>query len=77
MTVLFSRWEEIVGDAVATHCKPVRLRDGVLVVAVDHPNWATQLRLLLPTMLARFHELTGDAVTSVEITVRRASRNDQ
>ncbi len=70
--VLFSSWEEIVGRTVAAHSEPVRLRDSVLLVAVDHPSWATQLRLLTPTMLGRLHQLTGDAVSTVEIAVRRA-----
>ena len=72
LQLLFSSWEEIVGRTVALHSEPVRLRDRVLVVAVDHPSWATQLRLLTPTMLGRLHQLTGDAVSTVEITVRRA-----
>ena len=37
---LFGRWEEIVGDLVARHVRPVRLEDRVLMVEVDEPGYA-------------------------------------
>jgi predicted nucleic acid-binding Zn ribbon protein len=69
--VVFSRWEAIVGSSVAAHAQPLSLRDGVLRVAVDEPGWATQLRFLAPTVLARFADAVGpDLVTSIEVSVR-------
>ena len=52
LSVIFSRWEEVVGAAVAAHSRPVSLRRSTLVVSVDHPAWATQLRSLGATILA-------------------------
>ena len=43
---VFGRWDEAVGDAVAAHVQPVRLDGDQLVVEVDDPAWATQLRFL-------------------------------
>lgn len=75
LEVIFARWEEVVGTAVAAHCRPVRLRDGVLVVSVDHPTWATQLRFLTPQLTEKVHELTGaDTVSTLEIRVARKPR---
>lgn len=51
--VVFGRWEELVGPTMASHVRPVRLREGTLVVAADHPAWATQARHLAPDILAR------------------------
>jgi predicted nucleic acid-binding Zn ribbon protein len=40
------QWRAVVGDAVAAHATPASLRAGVLVVLVDAPQWATQIRYL-------------------------------
>ncbi|MBW3615252.1 MAG: DUF721 domain-containing protein [Actinobacteria bacterium] len=68
---VFSRWEEAVGPMVAIHSRPVSLRDGVLSVAVDQPPWATQLRYLTTTLLARLDQVAGAGVVSrIEIHVQ-------
>jgi predicted nucleic acid-binding Zn ribbon protein len=55
---LFAHWEEIVGPAVAGHVRPQRLDRDVLVVTVDHPAWATQVRHLGDDLLDRVAETT-------------------
>ena len=50
---VFSRWEEAVGPQIAAHARPAALVDGCLVVEVDHPTWATQLRFLETDLLTR------------------------
>ena len=68
---VFSRWDTIVGPAVAAHAKPLSLREGVLRVAVDEPGWATQLRYLAPTVIARCADAAGPGVvTQIEVSVR-------
>ena len=58
------RWAEIVGAEVAAHAEPVSWADGELVVQADSTAWATQIRLLAPTLLARLAtELGAGAVT--------------
>jgi predicted nucleic acid-binding Zn ribbon protein len=56
---LFSQWEDIVGPAMAAHVQPVRLDDEALVITVDHPAWATQVRHLGDDLLDRLAEATG------------------
>ncbi len=69
---LFSHWEELVGPAIALHVTPVRLDAESLVVAVDHPAWATQVRQLGEELLDRVSEETGcPRPGRVEIRVRR------
>ena len=43
---MFGRWDDIVGANIAAHVQPLRLDEGVLVVEVTDPAWATQVRLL-------------------------------
>ncbi len=66
---VFGRWEETVGSAVAAHVRPLRLDGDVLVVEVDDPGWATQLRLLETTMRDRLTEVVGLTVSRIEVRV--------
>jgi predicted nucleic acid-binding Zn ribbon protein len=69
---LFAQWPAIVGEVMAAHVQPVRLDQGVLLVVVDHPAWATQIRRLGDDLLQRVAEETGGArPTRLEVRVRR------
>ena len=67
---MFTRWREIVGDSVADHAWPVALEKGVLVVAVDHPAWATQLGFLEADVRRQVAEMTGLETTGLHVRVR-------
>lgn len=70
-TGLFARWVELVGEGVARNSRPVSIRGNVLVVAVDDPAWATQLRFLERQLLDRLDaELGAGSVTSIDVRVR-------
>jgi len=70
-TVVFGRWEEAVGAAVAAHARPLCLNGTTLVVGVDGPAYATQLRLLNAQLLSRLRDLAGPGVVeSVDVRVR-------
>lgn len=65
---VFGRWPELVGDEVAQHCTPESFADGRLVVRTDSTAWATQLRLLAPTLVRRLNEELGHGtVTLIEV----------
>lgn len=65
---VFGRWAELVGDDVGAHCTPETLTDGRLVVRTDSTAWATQLKLLTPTVVRRLNtELGHGTVTVIEV----------
>ena len=65
---VFARWPELVGDNVAEHCTPESFADGRLVVRTDATAWATELRLLAPTVVRRLNEELGEGtVTTIEV----------
>ena len=68
---VFGRWAEAVGDAVANHVTPVKLDGTKLVVEVDDPAWATQLRFLETTLKQRLLEVAGATIDTIEARVRR------
>ncbi len=68
---LYDRWEDIVGGPAAAHATPAGLRQGRLVVEVDHPAWATSLAHLEATILQRITEVAGPGlVQGIELRVR-------
>lgn len=65
---VMGRWPAIVGTEVAAHCAPVTFSDGVLVVRAESTAWATQLRLMSSSILARLETEVGkDAVTELRV----------
>jgi predicted nucleic acid-binding Zn ribbon protein len=62
---VFARWPELVGEEVAAHSTPETFTDGKLVVRTDSTAWATQLRLLAPTVVRRLNEELGDGTVTV------------
>ncbi len=62
---VFGRWSELVGPEVGAHCTPETLDDGRLVVRTDSTAWATQLRLLAPTVVRRLNEELGHGTVAV------------
>ena len=48
---VMGRWAAIVGPEVSAHAVPLAFEDGELVVGADSTAWATQIRLLAPTLL--------------------------
>jgi predicted nucleic acid-binding Zn ribbon protein len=65
---VFSRWDVIVGREVAQHCAPESFNDGKLVVRTDSTAWATQMRMLAPTVVRRLNEELGDGtVTLIDV----------
>jgi predicted nucleic acid-binding Zn ribbon protein len=68
---VFGRWAEAVGDAIAGHVRPIKLDGTRLVVEVDDPAWATQLRFLEATLKQRLLEVAEVNVETIEARVRR------
>ncbi len=61
---VFGRWAAIVGGDVAAHCSPESFRDGQVTVRTDSTAWATQLKLLAPTVVRRLNEDLGHGTVS-------------
>jgi predicted nucleic acid-binding Zn ribbon protein len=72
LATVFTRWNEVAGPALAEHVRPLRLQDGVLVLAADHPAWATEARSLTGVLTAKVRAATGRAPVRVDVVVRSA-----
>ncbi len=62
------RWPSIVGDQVAAHVTPVAFTGTVLTVQADSTAWATQMRLLVSSVLTRITaEVGAEVVTEIVV----------
>lgn len=65
---VFGRWEALVGPEISAHCTPQSLTEGELLVVAESTAWATQLRLLAPTILGKLRaQVGGDVVTRLRV----------
>jgi predicted nucleic acid-binding Zn ribbon protein len=65
---VIGRWDAVVGPDVAGHCHPTSFDEGVLTVQAESTAWATQVRLLVPTVMRRLAEEVGEGtVTKVVV----------
>ncbi len=71
LKMVFEAWEELVGTVMAAHSRPVRLTEGELVVAVDDPAWATEMKFFGGELIDRINAAAEDeAVTALTVKVR-------
>jgi predicted nucleic acid-binding Zn ribbon protein len=56
---VWMHWEAVVGPTLARHARPERLRRGVLVVAVDSPEWMQELQFLKHELRERLNARLG------------------
>jgi predicted nucleic acid-binding Zn ribbon protein len=72
MDVVFTRWDEVVGAELGGHLRPLRVDGRALVVAADHPAWATRARMASAHILSRVSTLANTPVERLEVVVERA-----
>jgi predicted nucleic acid-binding Zn ribbon protein len=66
--MVWSRWTDIVGPAVAAHAEPSSLKAGVLRVRADSPAWATEIAYLGDQIKASANRTVGvDLVREVRV----------
>ena len=73
--MVFERWAEVVGEAMAARTRPVSIDGEALVVMCDDPALTTHVRFLEPQLVGRLAELAGERrITRVEVRVDRRRR---
>ena len=67
---IWELWPSVVGPQIAARTQPLRLRDQILEIRVDHPVWMQQLQLMKPQLLQRLNQQLGND-TIKDIYLRR------
>jgi predicted nucleic acid-binding Zn ribbon protein len=68
---LHNRWSDTVGELVAAHARPVSFDDGRLLIEVDEPAWATEMKFLEADIVARLRSVAGFEVSRFDVRVKR------
>jgi predicted nucleic acid-binding Zn ribbon protein len=71
MEAVFTRWNELVGEELGGHLRPLRVDGRALVVGVEHPVWATRARMESGQILARLKALGETSIERLEVVVER------
>jgi len=72
LATLTATWSTVVGEALAAHTRPTKIAGGTLVIAVDDPAWAAQLKWLEQDLVSRCTDALGPGVVTSTRTVVRA-----
>lgn len=71
LATVFGAWEAVVGERLAAHCRPVQIDGTRLLIAVDDPAWATEVRYRAPDVVDRLAEVAKESMIElVEVVVR-------
>lgn len=62
---VLGRWNELVGENIARHCKPESFEDTVVIVRCDSTSWATQMKLMTHQLLKKFDAELGPGIVTV------------
>ncbi len=58
-------WPNLVGERIAGVCRPAHFGDSRLTVEILDPAWAEPLRDMMPELLLRIREGTGNEVREI------------
>ncbi|AKE38001.1 DciA family protein [Corynebacterium camporealensis] len=73
---IMGNWDNLVGEAIAAHTKPEKIKDQVVYVSCANSNWATQLRYLQRQILKKIADRLGpDVIVKLQINGPKQHRN--
>ena len=74
----YSSWKEIAGLDLAAHVRPVDIKNGSVILDVDHPGWMQRLQMkkrrIIQEIRRRFPEL---GVTNMYMRVASSQNNNE
>jgi predicted nucleic acid-binding Zn ribbon protein len=59
---LWGQWPQVVGEQIAQHAKPVRMRGKTLVVAVENASWMQELTMMRLQILTKVQQATSSTL---------------
>lgn len=59
---IWAEWTATVGPTLAAHARPAQLRRGVLVIAVDGPEWMHELQYMKRELCTKLNARLGSTV---------------
>jgi predicted nucleic acid-binding Zn ribbon protein len=73
---VWPHWQDAVGTTIAQHARPVRIKRGVLCIAVDSPVWMQELQFLKDSIRTQLNMRAGaEVVTDLFFVLEGARAN--
>jgi len=73
---LWQEWSKIAGEPLASNCRPLSLRRGVLVIGAKHPQWLQALQYNRTQLLARI-QTKGYEVRDIRLQQYHPTPNEK
>ena len=73
---VWAKWDAVVGPTLAAHARPRRLQRGILLIAVDSPEWMVELQFLKHDLRQRLNTALGRSVIRDVFLVLGGDRHD-
>ncbi len=74
---IINLWPSVVGERMNAHAKPVKIDGNELIVSVDHPVWATEIRMQNSRIVSRLEsELKSPLINRLKVHVLPAADLD-
>ncbi len=71
---LWNDWNRLAGEKLASNCRPLSLRRGVLIIGASHPQWRQALIYSRPQLLAAL-KAAGHDIKDLKIQQYHPSAN--
>jgi predicted nucleic acid-binding Zn ribbon protein len=71
---VFGKWDVAVGPQIAAHVRPIKLDNATLLVEADTATWATQVKFLSETIMARLRDEAKVHIERVDVRVASQRR---
>lgn len=69
---IWAEWEDVVGELIARHARPVWIKNGRLKVHVSDPIWLQELEFIGPDIKDKLnHKLGRKAVEDIEFRLKK------
>ena len=69
---VFAHWDDLVGDVIGAHARPVSITDGTLLIEVDEAAWLSELRWMADELQRQLAErLDTNEINKISVQLAR------
>ncbi|MCA1933314.1 MAG: DUF721 domain-containing protein [Calditerrivibrio sp.] len=72
---LCSSWKKVMGDFIGENSSPVKLSDGLLVVAVEDSIWINEFSFMKKDFVDRLHDFGYSYIKDIKFVINKNRKN--
>lgn len=75
---IFRKWSVFVGDSLAAHSRVIDVKNGFLVVGMDHPGWYQTFQFQEPSVLKKIRKKYPELnIRGIKVKMESPKRNPE